>query len=77
MKVILLMEEGRIQMVLNPETEFEKDIFDKLQYKGDASLKNWKVHFGSYYACEGGWTRQSSDRDCMIFVCDSAKLESL
>lgn len=71
MKAIMLMEEGRIQIVLNPETTFEHEIFNKLQYDNGARLKAWKVHFGEYYQCQGGWTRQSSNTSSMIFVCDS------
>lgn len=70
MKAIFLTEEGRVQVVLDPETEFEREIINKLQYHGNEKQFPWKVHFGSYYACQGGWTRQSDDRNCMIFVCD-------
>lgn len=73
MKAIFLMEEGRIQVVLEPESSFETEIINKLQYNGQEFHKDWKVIFGSYYSCQGGYTRQSADRNCMIFVSDKTE----
>ena len=53
MKTAIYIEDGRTQLVLTPETVFEKAICEKVD-RGEHSVK---IYLGDFYACEGGWTR--------------------
>jgi hypothetical protein len=53
-KIALYIEDGLEQIVLTPETETEKGIVRKLH---DDS-RTLSIKRGSFYACQGGWTRQ-------------------
>lgn len=54
MKTAIYIEDGISQVVLTPETEFEQRVIDDLE-KGEAAL-----HYGSFYNCQGGWTRHKA-----------------
>lgn len=67
MKTVILIEDGRLQLVLTPETEHEKSALKMIEDKS-ASLN---IVTGEYYACAGGWTRELSEsraRSLMIVV---------
>lgn len=53
MKVALYIEEGREQIVLTPENDTEKMVLAKLE----DSSRTIEIKHGSFYACQGGWTR--------------------
>ncbi len=55
MKTAIYIEDGRLQLVLTPETDFEKASL-KMLLNGKVSVK---IFEGTFYACAGGWTRQS------------------
>lgn len=56
MKTAIYIEDGVVQLVITPETEFEKNALSTFRDKGiDA-----KLFAGSFYDCRGGWVRQSS-----------------
>ena len=57
MKTAIYVEDGIMQIVLTPETKFEKEIFRKLD---DKDIKETKIMNGSFYSCNGGWMRQKS-----------------
>jgi hypothetical protein len=55
MRTVILIEDGRLQLVLTPETEHEKAALKTIEgRKADVSILA-----GEFYACSGGWTRQS------------------
>ena len=56
MKIALYIENGSQQIVLTPENSTEKGILEKLTPKS-----NFTIYKGSFYQCQGGWTRQGSD----------------
>ena len=56
MKIALYIEDGLEQIVLTPETDTEKSILGKLS-DGDRDMS---IYRGEFYACSGGWTRQSA-----------------
>lgn len=56
MKIALYIEDGLQQIVLTPENDTEKKIIEKMHGKAKLS-----VYKGSFYHCQGGWTRQGSD----------------
>ena len=49
-------------MVLTPENETEKRILDAVYQDGNPA----SIYRGSFYACVGGWVRESADRDSLI-----------
>lgn len=53
MKTALYLEDGILQLVITPETEFERDSIDNFS---DEKLKV-EIMAGSFYACQGGWIR--------------------
>jgi len=64
MKTAVLIMDGNTQLVLTPESDFEKQAigaFDK--YSLDA-----KVMSGSFYNCQGGWARQGTDESLILTV---------
>lgn len=55
MKTAIYIEDGTAQLVITPETEFEKKAMATFQGKEvDA-----KLFSGSFYDCRGGWVRQA------------------
>ncbi|MDZ4192903.1 MAG: hypothetical protein U1D65_12920 [Pseudomonas sp.] len=70
MKTAIYIEDGAVQLVITPETEFEKNALRSFENKPmDAN-----IFAGSFYDCRGGWTRQqafyqdntSTDRSLII-----------
>jgi hypothetical protein len=77
MKIALYIEDGLEQIVLTPESKTEEGILGKLS---DGS-RELSIKTGSFYACQGGWTRyrphwetyayggnQSDDKSTMIVL---------
>jgi len=52
MKILLLVEDGRTQVVLKPETPHEKAVCDTLE-----TLPN--TYRDEFYQCQGGYTRHN------------------
>lgn len=59
MKTAIYIEDGVTQLVLTPETEYEKDIVKGF---GD-KLDRVQVFQGGFYDCRGGWIRQTAYND--------------
>ena len=58
MKTAIYIEDGTVQLVLTPESEFEKNAIRHFEEKSvDA-----KIFAGSFYDCRGGWVRQKHHR---------------
>jgi hypothetical protein len=55
MKTVVLIEDGRLQLVLTPETEHEKAALKMIEGRAPKV----SILAGEYYACAGGWTRES------------------
>lgn len=59
MKTAIYIEDGVTQLVLTPESEFERNAMKSFSGKSiETQLFN-----GSFYDCRGGWVRQSAYRD--------------
>lgn len=56
MKTAIYIEDGIVQLVLTPESEFEKSAIASFN-QGNLDAQ---VFRGAFYDCRGGWTRQSS-----------------
>jgi len=55
MKTAIYIEDGTVQLVITPESEFEKNALSTFQNKPlDA-----KLFSGTFYDCRGGWIRQT------------------
>lgn len=65
MKTAIYIEDGTVQLVITPESEFEKNALSTFRDKPlDA-----KLFAGSFYDCRGGWVMQSSFYEsCMYGV---------
>ena len=55
MKTAIYIEDGVVQLVITPESDFEKNALSTIQ---DKPL-DVKVFSGSFYDCRGGWVRQA------------------
>lgn len=56
MKTAIYIEDGAVQLVITPETVFEKDA---IKMFNDKPLQV-KLFEGTFYDCRGGWIRQNS-----------------
>lgn len=53
MKIALYIEDGLEQLVLTPDSEYERTMLQKIHDGArDLSIKS-----GGFYRCRGGWTR--------------------
>ena len=64
MNTIILIEKNRTQLVLQPEDKHDKDVLKTLE-----SLPN--TYRSEFYKCQGGWTRQSENKEDLIIVFDT------
>jgi len=55
MKTAIYIEDGIIQLVITPESDFEKD---SIRVFGNDDVEA-KIFRGQFYDCRGGWVRQS------------------
>ena len=56
MKTAIYIEDGTVQLVITPETEFEKNALSSFYEK---PLKV-EIFDGAFYDCRGGWIRQTA-----------------
>lgn len=64
MKTAIYIEDGILQLVLTPESSFEKDAIKSFS---DKPLQA-QIFSGSFYDCRGGWTRQTQVYSGLHFV---------
>lgn len=63
MKTAIYIEDGVVQLVITPESDFEKNALSSFNDKPlDAQLFS-----GTFYECRGGWVRQTSYRNGGIY----------
>lgn len=55
MKTAIYIEDGIVQLVITPESDFEKNAMSSFREKPLEA----KLFVGSFYDCRGGWVRQS------------------
>lgn len=56
MKTAIYIEDGVVQLVLTPESEFERSALGSFSGK-DLGVK---IFNGEFYDCRGGWARQKA-----------------
>jgi len=66
MKTAIYVADGVTQLVITPETAFEKESVAQFEKK---SL-SVKIMSGSFYECHGGFVRQGSDQSLILRVDD-------
>jgi len=54
MKTAIYIEDGVVQLVITPESDFEKNALSSFGDKGVEA----QIFKGTFYDCRGGWTRQ-------------------
>lgn len=63
MKTAIYIEDGVVQLVLTPENHFERNALGSFEGKSTAT----EITAGSFYECQGGWTRHRDvDRSLII-----------
>lgn len=62
MKTAIYIEDGVVQLVITPESEFEKNALKSFSNKPLEA----KVFSGSFYDCRGGWVRQKGYYDSNV-----------
>jgi hypothetical protein len=55
MKTAIYIEDGVVQLVITPESDFEKSALCSFENKPMEA----KVFAGTFYDCRGGWARQA------------------
>ena len=65
MKTTILISENMKQIVLEPETKMDVEVVKMMK-----DVKNASCHLGSFYECQGGWTREGLNDDSLIIVCE-------
>lgn len=55
MKTAIYIEDGVVQLVITPESDFEKNALSSFREKPLEA----KIFDGSFYDCRGGWVRQA------------------
>jgi hypothetical protein len=55
MKTAIYIEDGVVQLVITPESEFEKNALSGFHEKPLEA----KFFVGAFYDCRGGWVRQT------------------
>ncbi len=55
MKTAIYIEDGTVQLVLTPESEFEKNALSLFREKPMEA----RIFSGTFYDCRGGWVRQN------------------
>lgn len=62
MKLAIYNEDGVMQLVLTPQSEFEKDAIRYMEtYQNSVIIKR-----GTFYDCQGGWARHGDYETSLI-----------
>ena len=69
MKTCIYVDEGKTQIVLTPENEFEKNIVNDFDFKNS----NVQLFKGSFSDCQGGWTRLYNYDSSILIKCNYNK----
>lgn len=56
MKTAIYIEDGTVQLVITPESEFERSALKSIEDKPTET----QIFTGAFYDCRGGWVRQTS-----------------
>jgi hypothetical protein len=79
LKTAIYIEDGLLQVVITPESEFDKKALSTLENKPLEA----QIFSGSFYDCRGGWVRQSAyqanyssgDKSLIVRIAEPAPAE--
>lgn len=69
MKTAIYIEDGVVQLVITPESDFEKNALKSF----DGDKMEAEIFTGTFYDCKGGWTRHRRTYNTTQFDDDSDK----
>lgn len=69
MKTQIFVDDKVTQVVLTPETEFEKHIVEEFDFKKSTV----QIFKGNFSDCQGGWKRLYNYDESIIIKCDYNK----
>lgn len=69
MKTAIYIEDGVVQLVITPESVFEKNALASFEGKATET----KIFSGSFYDCRGGWIRQTEHYDSRRYSFDEKR----
>lgn len=64
MKTAIYIEDGVMQLVITPESDFEKSALRSFEGKPTET----QIFSGAFYDCRGGWVRQTEYRGQLPYV---------
>lgn len=67
MKTAIYIQDGTTQLVLTPESAWEKSALGGIGKNGTPA----RIISGSFYECQGGWIRQGGGEESLIIRVDS------
>lgn len=62
MKTAIYIEDGVTQLILTPDTEWEKAVLEKIK------VGEFQIHRGEFYYCQGGWHRQGGSQNSLMIL---------
>lgn len=66
MKIAIYIQDGDTQIVLTPETKWEKSILSGIEEGQEEGQEEIKIMRGAFYETRGGWTRESDAPQSVI-----------
>ena len=72
MKIALYIDDGRDQIILTPQSDHERAILGKLKDMYENARSELTIKRGTFYECQGGWTRHGTGGESTIIVLDGA-----
>lgn len=63
MKTAIYFENGKTQIVLTPENDWEKLVLKDIIPRTEV-----RVERGSFYECAGGWKRKGSEHESVMLI---------
>lgn len=70
MKTAIYIEDGTVQLIITPESDFEKNALSSFE---EHELEA-QIFSGSFYDCRGGWVRQADHHPYREFNKDDKSL---
>ncbi len=64
MKTIIYIEDGITQLILTPESSFEKELVSRISHGKHVM----SLYTGGFYDCQGGWIRQGNQEETSLMI---------
>jgi len=65
MKAAVFIEGGSKQVILTPESDFDKQIIESM-FPAGGKIYPAKVFLGQFYKCNGGWWREGYNDSLIV-----------